>query len=192
MVVEYPKKSGNWYTGKHEPIITKELFNLVQAQTKSNFLRVENKEFAFTKLMTCGLCGSGITADEKFKKLKDGSVNRHVYYGCGKVRDKNCKSGYINEHDLISQFQSLMEKIDLDEIGIKEKIKVEVERFKRFQQMALSTKSAITIGDIDIRNYFKFVLKYGENTERRELLSCLKSKLSLNKKLIKLYERTPI
>jgi hypothetical protein len=27
-VFEYPKKSGNWYTGKHEPLITKELFNL--------------------------------------------------------------------------------------------------------------------------------------------------------------------
>ena len=24
-VFEYPEKSGNWYTGKHEPIVTKEL-----------------------------------------------------------------------------------------------------------------------------------------------------------------------
>jgi site-specific DNA recombinase len=69
-VFEYPKKSGNWYTGKHEPLITKELFNLVQEQIKSNVLRIENKEFAFTKMMTCGLCGSGICADEKFKKYK--------------------------------------------------------------------------------------------------------------------------
>ena len=27
-VFEYPKKSGNWYTGKHEPIITKEIFDI--------------------------------------------------------------------------------------------------------------------------------------------------------------------
>jgi DNA invertase Pin-like site-specific DNA recombinase len=84
-VFEYPKNSSNWYTGKHEPIVTKELFDLVQKQIKSNILRVENKEFAFTKLMTCGLCGSGISADEKFKKLKDGGANRHVYYGCTKA-----------------------------------------------------------------------------------------------------------
>ncbi len=185
-VFEYPKKSGNWYTGKHEPIITKELFNLAQAQTKSNFLRVENKEFAFTKLMTCGLCGSGICADEKFKKLKDGSVNRHVYYGCTKAKDKDCKCGYINEIDLIEQFQLLMEQINLDEIGIKEKIKIEIERFKRFHQMALGSKSAITIGDVDIRNYFKFILKHGEDTEKRELLSCLKSRILLNKKKLSL------
>ncbi len=62
-VFEYPKKSGNFYNGRHEPIITKELFDLVQSQTKNQFIRGEKKEFAFTKLMTCGLCGSGITAD---------------------------------------------------------------------------------------------------------------------------------
>jgi hypothetical protein len=70
-VFEYPVKSGNFYTGKHQPIITKELFDQVQAQVKSQSLRSEErKEFAFTKLMTCGLCGSGITADEKFGVLK--------------------------------------------------------------------------------------------------------------------------
>jgi hypothetical protein len=79
-VFEYPRKSGNFYKGKHEPIITKELFDQVQEQMRSQALRTqEPKEFAFTKMMTCGLCGSGICADEKFKKLKDGSVNRHVY-----------------------------------------------------------------------------------------------------------------
>ena len=65
---EYPRKSGNWYKGKHKPIITKELFDLVQEQMKnSQLVRKENIEFAFTKIMKCGLCGSGITATEKFK-----------------------------------------------------------------------------------------------------------------------------
>jgi hypothetical protein len=149
-------------------------------------MRIKNKEFAFTKLMTCGLCGSGICADEKFKKLKDGSVNRHVYYGCTKVRDKNCKCGYINEIDLIEQFQKLMEKVNIDEIGIREKIKVEVMRFKRFQHMALGSTSTITVETIDIRNYLKFILKHGQDLEKRELLSCLKSKIFLNSKTLSL------
>ena len=123
-VFEYPVKSGNWYTGKHEPLITKELFDQVQLQTKSQVLRSEhNKEFAFTKIMTCGLCGSGVTAHEKFKKLRNGEVNRHVYYGCTKVRDKECKCGYICEEELIEKFELLIEKVNLDEISIKEKIK---------------------------------------------------------------------
>jgi DNA invertase Pin-like site-specific DNA recombinase len=57
---EYPKNSGNWYKGSHEPLITKELFDLVQAQITRQITKTEfgSKEFAFTRLMTCGLCGS--------------------------------------------------------------------------------------------------------------------------------------
>lgn len=136
--------------------------------------------------MTCGLCGSGITADEKFKKLKDGSVNRHVYYGCTKVRDRDCKCGYINEVDLLKQFEGLIDTIDIDEIGIKEKIKEEVSRFKKFQQSLLGIKEKIVIADIDIRNYAKYVLQEGKDIEKRELLSCLTGKIKLENRVISL------
>lgn len=183
---EYPRKSGLWYKGKHEPLITKELFDLVQQQVKSQVIKVEDKEFAFTKLMQCGLCGSGICADEKFKKQKNGNVHRYVYYGCTKFKDKNCKCGYINEEDLIAQFVSLMDRIDLDEIGIKEKIKAEVERIKKFQRVILGTKEKIEVKDIDVRNYAKYILKEATDLEKRELLGCLKSKILLNQKIISL------
>ncbi|MEK7187462.1 MAG: recombinase family protein [Patescibacteria group bacterium] len=184
-VFEYPQKSGNWYTGKHEPLITKELFDQVQKQVKSQVLLTrQSKEFAFTKLMTCGLCGSGITADEKFKKQKNGNTHRHVYYGCTKVRDKECKCGYINEVDLIKQFEDLIEKIDIDEIGMREKIKYEVERIKKFQQSILGIKQQIQIKDVDIRDYAKFILKDGTIEEKRELLTCFKNKIVLKNKEI--------
>ena len=185
-VFEYPKKSGNWYTGKHTPIITKELFDLVQQQVKSQVIRSESKEFAFTKLMTCGLCGSGITADEKFKKLVKGGVTRHVYYGCCKSRDRNCKGGYINEADLLKQFEVLLDKIDLDEIGMKEKIQEEVSRFKKFQRSVIGSSEKIEVGEIDIRNYAKYVLREAPDVEKRELLGCLKSKVLLDNKIITL------
>lgn len=183
-VFEYPKKSGNWYTGKHEPIITKELFDQVQEQVKSQVLRVESKEFAFTKLMACGLCGSGICADEKFKKQKNGNIHRHVYYGCTKARDKNCKCGYINEIDLIKQFEDLLDTISIDEIGIKEKIKCEVEKIKKFQSIVLGSREKIVVKEVDIRNYAKYVLKESSNIEKRELLSCFRSKIFLKNKAI--------
>lgn len=181
---EYPRKSSLWYKGVHEPLITKELFDQVQAQVKSQIIRVEDKEFAFTKIMQCGLCGSGISADEKFKKQKNGNVHRHVYYGCTKSKDKHCKCGYINETELIEQFVRLMDTIDLDEIGIKEKIKAEVERVKKFQRVILGSKEKIEVGDIDIRNYAKYVLKEAPDLEKRELLGCLKSIVTLSNKQI--------
>lgn len=183
---EYPVGSGQWYKGKHDPIITKELFELVRQKISSHIIKVEDKEFAFTKLMTCGLCGSGITADEKFKKRKNGNIHRYVYYGCTKVRDKNCKCGYINEEDLIEQFTALMDRMDLDEIGIKDRLKAEVERFKKFQQGVLGIKTKPEVGDLDIRNYAKYLLREGSPTEKRELLGCLKNKLLLKQKMITL------
>jgi len=185
-VFEYPLKSGNWYNGKHESLITKELFDTVQTQLKTQFKRSENKEFAFTKLMTCGLCDSGICADEKFKKQKNGNVHRHVYYGCTKSKDKNCKCGYINEVDLLIQFKELIDRVDIDEIGIKQKITEEVKRFKKFQQMLTGKKAKVTVQEIDIKNYAKYILEEGEDVEKRELLGCLRGKISLKEKQLSL------
>lgn len=179
-VFEYPKKSGNFYQGKHEPLITKELFDQVQEQMKSTALKPqEPKEFAFTKMMTCGLCGSGICADEKFKKLKNGGINRHVYYGCTKVRDKHCKCGYINEVDLIRQFEKLLDKIDINEIGMKGKIKLEIERIQKFNHYLLNIDQEINISDVDIRDYAKFILKNGDIEEKRKLLEFLTGRIVL-------------
>lgn len=182
---EYPKGSGQWYVGKHEPIITKDLYNQVQDKiTSENAVRTQDKEFAFTKMITCGLCGSGITADEKFKKLKDGTTNRYVYYGCTKFRDKDCPCGYIREEDLIEQLANVLGVISLDEIGMKDKIRSEIESHNEFQESVLGreVKEKIKIKEIDIRNYAKHILRKRPMYEKRELLSHLRSKLVLQEK----------
>ncbi len=183
---EYPRKSGQWYTGKHTPIITKELFDTVQESIAQHIIKTEGKEFAFTKLIACGLCGSGITADEKFKKQMNGNIHRYVYYGCCRFNDRNCKSGYMREEDLIEQLTLLIDAVDLDQIGMKEQIKSEIERHKKFQSDVLGKKeSSIKVSAVDIRNYAKYLLREGTIFEKRELLSCLKSKLLMsNKKVI--------
>lgn len=182
---EYPRGSGNWYQGKHEPLITKELFDLVQDQMKnSQLVRRENIEFAFTKIMTCGLCGSGISATEKFKKLKNGGYNRHIYYGCTKAKDKNCKCGYISEEDLIKQLQKQVEKLDFKKLPVQDKIEGEIKRFKKFQMMATGKNQNIDVSDVDVKNYIKFLLKEGEDQEKRELLTCLNGEILLKNKVV--------
>ncbi len=182
---EYPKGGGQWYQGKHTPLITKELFDKVQENIATHIIKTEGKEFAFTKLITCKLCGSGITADEKFKKQMNGNVHRYVYYGCCRFQDKNCKSGYMREEELIEQLAGLMDTIDLNEIGIRERIKSEIERHKKFQSGVLGIKGkTIKVSHVDVRNYAKYLLREGTVFEKRELLSCLRSKLSMaNKKI---------
>ena len=186
---EYPRDSGSWYEGKHKPIITEDLFQKVQAQLKRDQITRESHEFAFTKLITCGLCGSGISAEEKFKPLKDGTTNRYVYYGCSRSRDRNCKNKYIREEDLIEELIKMMDKLDMNEIGMRHKLEEEVERFKKLQRLVGGTKKIeINEGDIDIRGYAKYLLREGSASEKRELLGCLKSRLILRNKAISFEE----
>lgn len=186
-VFEYPEKSGNWYQGKHQPLVTKELFDRVQEQLKRDrIVRSDIKEFAFTKLMMCGNCGSGISADEKFKKLKDGTSNRYVYYGCTKARDLKCKGGYIREEELIDQLVKIMDNIDLNRITMRQKFEAEVERMRKFQRSFAGASGVEPDKEIDLRGYAKYLLKEGSVTEKRELLLCIKSRLVLSQKILTL------
>lgn len=186
-VFEYPVKSGNWYNGKHTPIITKELFDLAVAQLKRDMLKHESKEFAFTKLMTCGLCGSGITAQEKFKNQKNGNVHRYVYYGCTRGKDRKCKNEYLREDDLVNQLADIIDKMDINELGMRHKFQEEVDRHRRFQKNVLKEKIEKVDGlDIDIRTYSKYLLKEGSMEEKREVLGCIKSRIMVKNKEVTL------
>ena len=136
--------------------------------------------------MTCGLCGSGITADEKFKKQKNGNVHRYVYYKCTRTKNPNCNCGFMNENELISQLQALLEDVDIKVVPMQDKIITEVKRYKQFQKMLLDTKAELTVKDIDVRNYAKFILQEGTVEEKRDFLRCMKSTISLKRKRISL------
>lgn len=187
--IEYPRGSGKWYTGKHQPIISQGLFDQVQEQlTRDNIVRSESKEFAFTKLMVCGTCGSGISAQEKYKKLKDGTTNKYIYYGCTRSRDLHCKSQYIREEELVSQLVKIFDQIDINELGVKIKLEEEIQRFHKFQYSVLKAGSQVKpqVPAIDIKTYAKYLLREGSVNEKRELLGSLKSTLKLNNKKLAL------
>jgi hypothetical protein len=186
---EYPKNSGNWYKGKHEPIITQEIFERAKAQLKRGQIDRETHEFSFTKLFTCGYCGSGMSAQEKFKLLKDGTQNRYVYYSCSRARDRNCKNRYIREEELIDELLKILDQVNIDELGMRKRLEDEIARFNIFQRSVLgSTDKVKTREDMDIRNYAKYILKEGSVSEKRELLGNLKSRISYKDKTLTLLE----
>lgn len=185
---EYPKKSGNWYQGKHEPIITKELFERARDQLGREVAVRDRKEFAFTRLISCGACGSAVSAEEKFKPLKGGGTARYVYYGCNRGKDRSCKNNYIREEDLIEQLIGIMDKIDLNELGVRVKFEEEIERFNKFQKIAFGKTGSATAkkSEIDVRTYVKYLLREGSMLEKRELLSNLRSKLTYRERTLTL------
>ena len=177
---EYPKGSGNWYQGKYEPIVTKELFDKVQEQLKRDNIIRQSKEFAFTKLMVCGLCDSGISAEEKYKQLKDGTTAKYIYYGCSRSRDRHCKNPYLREEELIGQLVVLLDKIDLAETAMRIKFEEELKRHNKFHRAVLGMQGkAEAHHEIDLRDYAKYVLREGSNEEKRELMGCFKSRITV-------------
>ena len=179
---EYPKGGGKFYKGTHEPLITKELFEEVRALLAvAPRARPGTKEFAFTKMITCGNCGYGITAEEKIKRLKNGTIQKYVYYHCSRF-DHTCKQPYIREDELLNQLLNLIDKIDLSKAGLKKRLEVEVEKMNKFTADVLGMQDEIKIPKMDVRGYAKYVLKNGALEEKRDLLGCLTSKLVLENK----------
>ena len=83
---------GKVYQGSHCPIISRELFDAVQAVFASAHRpRYTKHRHAFAGLLTCGLCGSAITAE-----IKKG---KYIYYHCTGYRGK-CGNSYVREEAL--------------------------------------------------------------------------------------------
>ena len=116
---EFPVGSGKWYKGAYKPIISEELFNAVQKKMvvppKS---KPGTKVFDYTKLFKCHYCGSGITAQEKFKNLPKGQ-KRYVYYHCTKSKNLLCHHPYTREEIITQEFIKLLEQVSIEEIKTK-------------------------------------------------------------------------
>ncbi len=184
---EYPRGSGNWYQGKHIPLITQEVFSLVQEKmNEENKPKTKFKEFTFVRMMVCGYCGSGVTAQEKSKNISDGSVHWYIYYSCTKRHDHHCKNPYIREDSLITQLDAIIDQLDINELGARHIIDREVERHNKLRASVLGKKKEDKIDDIDIRTYAKYLLREGTIYEKRELLANLKNKIVIKDKKITL------
>lgn len=183
---EYPRGSGNWYTGKHTPLISKELFEEVQQKiaeektVKNNY----TKDFTFTKLMICGLCGSGISAQEKFKNISDGSVHQYIYYSCTRHKDHNCGNPYIREDNLISQLEEIIDTLDINELGAQKMIEGEMIKYNKIRNGLMGLKGKEKAPEISVKDFAKYLLREGTTLEKRELLQNLKNRIIMKDKKI--------
>lgn len=130
--------------------------------------------------------GSSVTANEKFKELKDGGVNRHVYYRCSRSRNQNCNYIAINENMLIKQITKIIKEIGIKNLPMKEKIRSEIERIKKFYSFILNDEAKVYLKDVDSVAYAMFILNEGSIDEQRDVMNCLKGQLVLQDRKISL------
>lgn len=169
------------YKGKHEPLISKELFDEAQERIATTQKGRHGQNcFHFTRMIVCGHCGAGITAEEKFKRLKNGDIKRHVYYHCTDGKRKKCKQPYIREADLLEQFVEIVDKVEIDRIGMRKRLQEEIDRFNKFTRGVLGMDpNDSKTPQVDLRAYAKYMLREGTTEEKREILDNIKNKVIL-------------
>lgn len=176
---QYPEGAdAKWYKGAHKPLISKDLFDEIQQTRGINKGLWGTKQFAFRGLIKCGQCGAEFTAQEKFKKLKNGEFNRHVYYNCTRRIDPNCTEKYINEKDLCIILQKIIEK-NYDDIHVSDKLRSKIERHYQVTKTLLEHYSLEQPLDIPFVEYSRYILVRGTETERTAFAAGIKTKLQL-------------
>lgn len=118
---------GEWFEGKQEPMITEGEFDQVQKILgRIGKPRPKEHKFAFTGLMRCGNCNSMVTAEEKWKKQKNGNVHYYILYHCARTTQRKTGIKCFERSVEIKEFNKQVDKI-LSDLHISE----------RFQQWSL-------------------------------------------------------
>lgn len=179
---EYPKGSGQWYKGNHEPLISKELFDRVQeALIVPLKPKWGAKEFPFKQFLKCYSCGSSIVGEEKFKPLKDGSERRHVYYHCSRQVDYNCKELFATEANITEELIRLSGKLIQDGAKLEPGLNAAIEKFGKIMSLSAPNPNSNIIRS----TYVRYVLNEGTTFEKTRLVRNLDIRLTLhNRRLI--------
>ncbi len=98
---------GKLYKGIHQPLITKEIYDKVQAAFKKDGKpeKITKHSFSLIGLSKCGICGCSMTAE-----IKKG---KYIYYRCTNYKGK-CGNTYITEVKFSLKFGNLFNDVRLD------------------------------------------------------------------------------
>ncbi len=93
---------GKHYRGNHEPLVSRQLWDRVQAALErrhGNRHRKVRHDFAFARLVQCGHCGCALVGE-----LKKG---KYIYYHCTGYKGK-CPERFTREEVLAERFADLL------------------------------------------------------------------------------------
>jgi DNA invertase Pin-like site-specific DNA recombinase len=191
---EYPIGSGRWYEGKHEKAISEEIFNKTQIKLgNQSKYKLRHHEYAYTSLMKCGYCGSGIVAEEKnqaicssckykfsltkknrdrctkcglrIEDMKNPTILHYEYYRCGRKKkaDPLCKQRGLEVHMLEKLVDNKLNEIEISPL---------------FMDWSIKQINKMNEGEINFREETIRGIQRAHNDCRIELDNLLKLKIS--------------
>lgn len=169
------KYGETYYTGIHQPLISEDIFKLVQLQLKvPQKAKWGSKGFAFKNLFRCATCGSSLVGEEKFRRRLDGSVRHHIYYHCSRIVDYDCPERYISEDNLKIQLTRLVSLIDFSKIEVSEKLQGMYLDYQRVTREILRQNSILAKEEeINLKSFATYVLREGSNKEKADFIKGL-------------------
>lgn len=76
--------------------------------------RPKTHKFAFTGLMRCS-CDAMITAEEKYKRQKNGNLHHYFYYHCTRKINQNCTEKSVELKNLEKQIDTLLSDLSISD-----------------------------------------------------------------------------
>ena len=116
---------------------------------KTRLCQPISKEFTYRGFLFCKECGCQITAQDKYKKLKNGKVLHYVYYHCTRKRPCDNRKT-VEEKNIAAQLYELLDKYTIHPLfeewaleamkemnagEAKEREAIENSQFKNLQQL---------------------------------------------------------
>jgi len=174
---KYPIKDGQWYQGKHKPLISQELFDDVQKQLvtcpKSKW---GGKKIIFKGLFKCGSCKGNIIGEERFRKRKWAEPRRHVYYHCARQLNR-CAERYISEEKLIKQILRYINFMNIAHpkfLKLTDELKISVKSYLKIREEILYEQDIDPNNTpLDVVNFARHILYNGTIQEKRDLVKAL-------------------
>ncbi|MBM3206402.1 MAG: hypothetical protein FJZ43_02160, partial [Candidatus Staskawiczbacteria bacterium] len=179
--------AGELHEGKHEPIISKKLFDEAQEVLRKRGQperKPQNEPQPFCRLISCASCGMMITGEYKVKKQKNGNVHNYTYYHCTKKRkDMKCPEPCIREEELDRQLSSEIQKVSLPKDWAEELNHMALEEHKNSTQSltACVKEKQEKISAINLK-LERLLSGYLEQDIEKETYRVEKAKLVLQKK----------
>ena len=175
------------YEGKHEPIITKKLFDKVQEVLKQRGRprhKTQIEPQVFCGLLHCDTCGMMITGEYRVKKQKNGNVHDYIYYHCTKKnKSVKCPEPCIRQEELDKQISSLLQKFSLRADWAKKLLEMaETNKEKSAQSVSAFVQEAGTRIKVITAKLQRLLDGYLEQDIDREIYRIEKSKLLSEKK----------
>ena len=139
---EYPKGSGRWHDGNHQKAVQPAVFDEIQHMLgRRSPYKLKNHEFAFSGLIRCGVCASGVVAEEKWQvickscklkfpltrknqvqctrchtlisEMENPKVLHYIYYRCGKKKNRFCLERSVRVDRLEDQVKGKLELLNI-------------------------------------------------------------------------------